>query len=267
MSRRAACLLLHGFGGGPFEMAPLARVLADAGLAVQAPTLPGHDENIEAFARTRWNDWLQAARSHYERLAAEHERVVLVGQSMGGSLALRLAQLFRPAGVALLAAPVFLYSFHPWAMRSPLMPFMGLLRKVRPVWRTGPGNPRSREIAPWRGYEGAVPLEALHSFNLGLRQVRRDLAEVRAPLLVVHAKGDRNVPVANAWEIARRSASPVSRVALLEIRERVTSHHLLTTHVEVKELVAGMCREFCLEILAGEGGAAPLTGLPYSDQY
>lgn len=244
MSRPAACLLLHGFGGGPFEMAPLARALTDAGLAVLVPTLPGHDENLDAFARTRWSDWLQAARAHYEKLEAQYGRVAVVGQSMGGSLALRLAQLYEPAAAALLAAPVFLYSFRPWAMRSPLMPFMGLLRKVRPIWKTGPGNPRSREIAPWRGYEGAVPLEALHSFNVALRQVRRDLPDVRAHLLVVHAKGDRNVPVANAWEIARRSGSPVSRVALLEIRERVTSHHLLTTHRETRECVADLCVDF-----------------------
>lgn len=258
MNPRAACLLLHGFGGGPFEMTPLARALAGAGNPVLTPTLPGHDESIEAFARTRWSDWLQAARTHYERLAAEYGRVVLVGQSMGGSLALRLAQTYEPVGVVLLSTPVFLYSFHPWAMRSPLMPFLGLLRKLRPLWKTGPGNPRSREIAPWRGYEGAVPLESLHSFNVGLRQVRRDLPKVRAPLLVVHAKGDRNVSVANAWEIVRRSRSVLGRMELMQLRERVTSHHLLSTHVEAREIVSRFCLEFCreAETAAGNDGVS-----------
>ena len=74
------------------------------------------------------------------------------------------------------------------------LPFLMILRKVRPIWPTSYGNRESRRIAPWRGHEGRIPLEALHSFVSALGLVRRDLGKVNAPLLAIHAVSDRSVP-------------------------------------------------------------------------
>ena len=38
-----SCLVLHGLGGGPYELAPLVADLEAAGLQVSAPVLPGHE--------------------------------------------------------------------------------------------------------------------------------------------------------------------------------------------------------------------------------
>ena len=38
-----ACLVLHGLGGGPYELQPLIAALEAAGLQVLAPIMPGHD--------------------------------------------------------------------------------------------------------------------------------------------------------------------------------------------------------------------------------
>lgn len=242
-----ACLLVHGFGGSPFEMRPLAEALENRGLAVSVPTLPGHGLTIEQWSRTGWKDWLAHAAQAYERLAGEHGKVFVAGFSMGGSLALALAQRYRPAGLVTIASPVYLYRFLPPEAADWRLPFTPILKTIRPIWTMPPKSPESRIIAPWEGYEGAVPMEALHSFMTGLRDVRRGLGKVTSPILSIHSPLDRQVPVGNVWEIARRVASKVRRTAIVDIQERLTSHHMITTHQETKEEVARLCVEFVAE--------------------
>ncbi|MBP8211144.1 MAG: alpha/beta fold hydrolase [Ilumatobacteraceae bacterium] len=79
----ARILLLHGLGGTGATMQPLADGLTAAGHLTHAPTLPGHGSQPEQLRDVGWVDWLTAA----EAWPAD----VIVGQSMGGSLALALA--------------------------------------------------------------------------------------------------------------------------------------------------------------------------------
>ena len=246
--RSTACLLVHGFGGTPFEVLPVGEALTDAGYPVSAPTLPGHDTTVEDWRRTGWKDWVEHAAAEYERLSAEYEKVFLLGLSMGGSICLALAQRFKPAGVATIASPVFLYRFLPPEATDWRLVATPLLKKLRPVWPATPKTPESRAIAPWRGYEEAVSLEALHSFMDGLRHVRQNLGRITAPLLAIHSPLDRHVPLGNLWEIARRVGSPWRKAVLLPIEETVTKHHLLTTHRETRGKVAGLCVEFVREL-------------------
>ena len=38
-----SCLVLHGLGGGPYELQPLIAALEAAGVRVLAPIMPGHE--------------------------------------------------------------------------------------------------------------------------------------------------------------------------------------------------------------------------------
>jgi len=241
---RPACLLLHGFGGEPFEMLPLAEALSAGGFPVSAPLLPGHGESVEAWNRTGWADWLGCAAREYERLEREHGRVAVLGLSMGGSLCLALAQRYRPAAVVTIAAPVFLYRFWPPAATDWRVPLLSLLRRWRSVWPSPPPKAASRRIAPWQGYETGTGLHALAELEKGLRVVRRGLGKITAPLLAIHAVGDTKVPVENLWEIVGKAGSKAREAVVLRIEERVTSRHILTTHAETREEVARRCVGF-----------------------
>ncbi|WP_243362899.1 alpha/beta hydrolase [Fundidesulfovibrio terrae] len=245
---KAACLLIHGFGGEPFEMSPVAEALQNLGYPVSLPTLPGHGTTIEAWSRTRWSGWLKHAAEEYERLQAAHGRVFVLGLSMGGSLSLALAQRYRPAGVVTMASPVYLYRFLPPEATDWRLPMVGLLKKVRPIWPTDPKKPESRLIAPWQGYDEAVALEPLHSFVRGLRVVRRDLGRITSPLLAMHSPLDRQVPLGNLWEITSKVSSTVRRAVVLPIEERITGHHVITTHVETRDEVAKLCAGFVSDL-------------------
>ena len=85
-------LVLHGFTGNPSSMRGVAEKLADAGLTVELPLLPGHG--------TSWTTWSPRAgptgrrrpRRPTSTLAARCDRVAVVGLSMGGTLTCWLAE-------------------------------------------------------------------------------------------------------------------------------------------------------------------------------
>src|ERR1041385_2456782 len=58
-------LLLHGFGDTPQTLSLYARHLSKSGFAVFAPLLPGHGRTMDAFVRSRADDWILAAKDAF----------------------------------------------------------------------------------------------------------------------------------------------------------------------------------------------------------
>src|ERR1039457_4097022 len=90
---RTAVLLCHGFTGSPASLRPWAQYLAAAGLTVSLPRLPGHGTTWQEMARTRWEDWYAEVSRNLDELRARTDEIFVMGLSMGGCLALRLAEL------------------------------------------------------------------------------------------------------------------------------------------------------------------------------
>ena len=67
------------------------------GLSVSLPRLPGHGTTWQEMARTRWEDWFAEVDRAFDELQARSDEIFLMGLSMGGCLALRLAELRGPA--------------------------------------------------------------------------------------------------------------------------------------------------------------------------
>ena len=90
--RRVGVLLSHGFCGSPASIVPWGRHVAGHGYAVSVPRLPGHGTTWQEMNRTRWQDWYGEVERAFEKLRANCDHVVVGGLSMGGALALRLAE-------------------------------------------------------------------------------------------------------------------------------------------------------------------------------
>ena len=84
-------LLIHGFLGSPRELRPLAQELADAGVTARGVLLPGFGADIARLKTVRAKEWLAAARAAWEETREGASRTTLIGFSMGGAVALRLA--------------------------------------------------------------------------------------------------------------------------------------------------------------------------------
>lgn len=84
----AGVVTLHGFTGTPSSMRAVAEAFGEAGYHVELPRLPGHGTTVDEMLTTTWADWSAEVEAAFQRLAVRTNRIVLVGLSMGGSLAL-----------------------------------------------------------------------------------------------------------------------------------------------------------------------------------
>lgn len=245
---RVACLLLHGFGGTPFEMEPLAAPLKALGCTVDLPTLPGHDGDIGHFHKTFYPDWLAHAEERFLSLGASHDSVFLVGFSMGGSIALTLAARYarHPAlkGVAALAPAWRIYRLSAIRPKTAWLLLAPLLRHCKKTIALPPPHPESRAIAPFAGYDKTLYLPHVHSLAQGVAGMRRLLHELVCPLLLLCDARDSVCPPDGALRIARASSSVDMLFRLYRMRETVTSHHMLTTHRETGAAVANEVTAF-----------------------
>ena len=101
-------VLLHGLAANKIIMQYLAGSFAELGLRVYIPDLPGHGRSPGPFTPEHAES---CTGSLLRGLAARGmiipDRTILAGHSMGGAIALRLADKFRPAGViAISPAPM-----------------------------------------------------------------------------------------------------------------------------------------------------------------
>jgi carboxylesterase len=84
-------LVVHGFTGSPFSVRGVADAVVGGGFDVEVPRLPGHGTSVDDMVTTGWHDWTEAVLDVLERLSSRTDRVVVVGQSMGATLALSVA--------------------------------------------------------------------------------------------------------------------------------------------------------------------------------
>jgi len=102
-----AFLLLHGFGGGPWEVEPLAEALRAKGCLAAVPTLRGlSGSSRREMGHHSHEDWIHAAEQAYKALRRQTDNIVLAGFSTGGLIAVHLALKYQPAALIFMSVPV-----------------------------------------------------------------------------------------------------------------------------------------------------------------
>lgn len=130
---RAAVLMIHGYSGSPAKIRELGMQLSKQCLLVRAITLPYHSTINGDMTVVKKNDWIRAAKEGLQSVAKENSKVILMGYSFGGALALNQAlkhtignklkavMLFAPAidiSNKAMVAKIVKY-FKPWRSIKP----------------------------------------------------------------------------------------------------------------------------------------------------
>jgi len=180
-----ACLLLHGFTSQPEEMRFLAEDLHRRGYTVLNVRLAGHGTHPLDLARTRWTDWLLSVEENLNLLSGVSKHVVLIGQSMGGMIALTAAASYPVTGVVALSTPFG----SPPAIEMFLTRFLGLLGTV--ARKNAPEHPDlgQRREANYPAYS-RYPLRILPELEKLQKAMQKALPQVRVPALVVQSHQD-----------------------------------------------------------------------------
>jgi carboxylesterase len=196
-------LLIHGFLGSPRDLRPLAQELATVGITAHGPLLPGFGEDIGRLRTVRAEEWLNAAREAWRATREGASRTILIGYSMGGALALRLA---AEAGLApdqlILLAPHWKFADR----RAVILPLAKhVIRDIRPFGRIDFDNQDIRrmfiDIAPGLDLEdlavrrelrqaAAIPTPALDQLRRVGAQAMTVAPTISAPTTIVQGLQD-----------------------------------------------------------------------------
>ncbi|PKR78038.1 carboxylesterase [Halalkalibacillus sediminis] len=105
---KRAVLLLHGFTGHSADVRMLGRFLEKKGYTSHAPIYKGHGVPPEELVKTNADDWWNDALEAYNHLKEKgYEEIAVAGLSLGGVLALKLANEKPVKAVIPICSPMF----------------------------------------------------------------------------------------------------------------------------------------------------------------
>jgi carboxylesterase len=233
-------LLCHGFTGSPQSLRLWADYLAEAGLTVRLPRLPGHGTTWQDLGHTRWEDWYAEVDRSFDELWARSDEVFVMGLSMGGCLALRLAELRDSAvsGLVLVNPSV--------AADTRLFALAPVLKLVVPSLK-GIASDIKKENSTELGYD-RVPVKAAATLPGLWRAAQAKLADVTQPVLVYRSTVDHVVGPASLRVL--RAALPQAQ---LEVRECPDSYHVATLDNDAQAIFTGSLEFVRTHSRAGRG--------------
>ena len=224
-----AVLLIHGIVGTPKHFVtqiPLVDLIPEE-WSVYNLLLDGHGGTIEDFAHTSRKKWSQQVRSVFQQLSENHDRVILVGHSMGTLFSLQLAKENPEKIPAMLLLAVPLWPKCGFlAMNCSLRLAFNRIREDKPrevgirgacgttpsplVWRYIPWIPRFLDLF----YE--------------IYKTHGILSDVQARCVVFQSRTDELV--------CRISAKPLNKLKKLEFAELQESGHFHYSASDTKQI-------------------------------
>jgi carboxylesterase len=219
-------LLCHGFTGSPQTLRGWAEYLAEAGLTVSLPRLPGHGTTWQDMARTRAEDWLAEAERAFEELRGKTEETFVMGLSMGACLALRLAELHGDAVRGLVVVNPSIVA------DSKVFLLMPVLRLLIPSVK-GIASDIKQEGSSELGYD-RVPVKAAATLPRLWNATQADLGRVSQPVLAYHSTED-HVVGPKSLQLLRETLPP----SQLTVRDCENSYHVATLDNDAAAIFAG----------------------------
>lgn len=179
-------LLIHGFTGTAAHMRPLADALVEKGYTVRTINLPGHAETEEAMAASNWQQWLQYSKETAFEMINELDTFTVCGLSMGGVLALLIAEQMKVDACVPISAPT--------AVQNRFLPLAGILHPLMPriAWNISSEREAKLDQHYDFGYSGFPTAKGADLYKL-ICMARKNLFNISCPILCVQSDADETI--------------------------------------------------------------------------
>lgn len=210
-------VFVHGMWGGSWYWTNYLKAAAEAGWDAWAINLRGHHGSrpIPDLGRVSVLDYVQDVLDCLRRLG----EVVLIGHSMGGLIAQKVAETGGVrAAVALTSAAPRGILVLSWPVLSRMVKYLGPIFRSRAFTSSRADadalvlNQLPLDRQAW-AYERFVPESGRVARELAFGLIAVDEARVRCPLLVVGAERDTITPAAVQRRIARKYGADYREMA------------------------------------------------------
>lgn len=200
------CLIIHGYTGGRYEVAPLAQYLKErTDWCIEVPLLPGHGKELD-LENVTYDAWIDTAEKAFKKLQEKCNEVYVIGFSMGGMIAAYLAALYEIDRLVLLA-PARRY-----------ISFKHLSSYIRELIGDGfKGKLEENKLYDhYKSKAGMVPFRANLEFMKLVNKTKQYLSDVQSPVFIAQGKQDMIVPESAAHSINKEIGSEYKEVILFE---------------------------------------------------
>jgi len=205
---KKAILLIHGFGGTPYEMQPVGRLAEKLGIKPIYAKLPGHGGNPFELEGIKAEDWIEYLVGLYSLIEADFDWISVCGLSLGALLAGILAKEKRPEKLILLAPGVY-----PRRSAFLLAPFAGFIRGKLVKIADESLNPESNIY---------VPLSSVKELWRVVRIFARSIEGIVSPTLVIQGLSDEMVKIESAYFVKKRLGEKARLVLIPGVAHVVT---------------------------------------------
>ncbi len=228
--------LIHGFSSTTYEVKKLAQHLANQGYYVQADNLPGHATSIEDCNLTTHSEWLNFMEQKIATMYTTCDKVIVMGVSMGGVIALHLGTIFPLDGVV---AAGTLFKFKNEFNVRILVRFLHRFKTQIPKRKTF--DPEALKIInhDFYGYTH-YPLIALNEMRKMVDKVRNKIHKISSPVLLIHSKIDKTALFENYELIKNLLTTPDLSTLILN----KTGHHVFDPIASDREEIFSKISQF-----------------------
>lgn len=222
------CIVIHGFTGNPQEVAPVADALSRVGFDVLTPLLPGHYPSRKRMDKVQSSSWISSINELLERALDENREIHIVGFSMGALIAILMGHRHSVQSLVLLSPAVYVGTPNVFMTRSKQV--LRFLRENQ-SWSK---NTLRNQLVSLR----AAPLYNVLQFQKVVREAKKAVPHLRAPICLIHGLNDELVdPKSSEW-IYQRCASQEKELHML-----THSGHLICHDIEA-DILTHLVTEF-----------------------
>ncbi|HZG71464.1 MAG TPA: alpha/beta fold hydrolase [Chondromyces sp.] len=215
-----AILISHGFVGTPQSVRFLGEELAKRGFTILAPRLKGHGTHYYDMEKCTHEDWFESLEQGFQFLKQRGKRIFVMGQSMGGTLTLKLAAQYKEIeGIILINS----------ALSIPSLEYLKAEQGPRFIPEGAP-DIKAKDV--FEITYPKVPLKAVHEIQELMEQAPAVFPKVTCPALLIKSAIDHVVPPESTDRIFKTIGSKQKELLVLE-----NSYHVASMDNDKEEIV------------------------------